>query len=284
MTKTTVSPSQAYISPTSVAPVLIGFDGSDGGRDALELGRVLAAARGTRCLAAVPAEGAFADEARGVVGDPEMEIAVIGTRSPGEMLVDRAEREHAGSLVIGSPHRGAMGRALLGSVAGQALDSAPCEVVVAPAGYRLEEHAGIGKIAVAVNGSEESKVALTRAEDLAREAGATIEVIVAEDPEVSGLQAEFPLEAPPELAKVLEAAIASVDPALSPTGKKVDPGWRQVVHTIADSLAEACDPDVDLLVAGCRRPLARFLLGSVTKHLIAAAPCPVLVVPPSRRV
>lgn len=203
MTKTTVSPSQAYISPTSVAPVLIGFDGSDRGRDALELGRVLAAARGTRCLVAVPADGAFADEARGVLGDPDAEVAAIGTRSVGEMLVDRAEREHAGTLVIGSSHRGAVGRTLLGSVAGHALDEAPCEVVVAPAGYHSEHHTGLGKIAVAVNGSEESKVALTRAEDLAREAGATIEVIVAEDPEVSGIEAEIPLQAPPVLGDVL---------------------------------------------------------------------------------
>lgn len=67
--------------------------------------------------------------------------------------------------------------------------------------------------------------------------------------------------------------------ALSPTGRKVDSGWRQVVRAIADALAAACDPDVDLLVAGSRRPWDRFLLGSVTKHLIAEVPCPVLVVP-----
>ncbi len=81
------------------------------------------------------------------------------------------------------------------------------------------------------------------------------------------------------MSDVLEAAIGSVDPALSPAGKKVDSGWRRVVRTIADALAAACDPDVDLLVAGSRRPWDRFLLGSVTKHLIAEAPCPVLVVP-----
>jgi nucleotide-binding universal stress UspA family protein len=198
------------------------------------------------------------------------------------MLTQCAEREGAGTLVVGSTRRGKIGRALVGSTAEQVLHKASCEVVVAPRGYASERHDGLAKVAVAVDGTPESKVALTRAEDLARQAGATIEILVASDPVVSAVEAEFPRDAPSSMSDVLEAAIGSVDPALSPTGRKVDSGWRQVVHTIADALAAACDPDVDLLVAGSRRPWDRFLLGSVTKHLIAEAPCPVLVVPHAR--
>jgi len=241
---------------------MVGSDGSEGGRDALELGRLLASVRGTDCI----------------------EVHMEGAGSAASALVERAAREGAGTLVVGSPHRGKVGRALLGSVAEHALGHAPCEVVVAPRGYAAARHEGWEKIAVAVDGTEDSKVALTRAEDIAREAGARIEILVAEDPVVSGLEAEFPPEAPRSAAAVLEAAIASVDPALHPTGKKIDPGWRQVVGTIATGLADACGPDVDLLVAGARRPLERFLLGSVTRHLIGEAPCPVLVVPHDRRV
>ena len=40
----------------------------------------------------------------------------------------------------------------------------------------------------------------------------------------------------------------------------------------------------DLLVTGCSRPIDHFLSGSVTRHLIAEAPCPVLVVPHARKV
>jgi nucleotide-binding universal stress UspA family protein len=83
---------------------------------------------------------------------------------------------------------------------------------------------------------------------------------------------------------VLEAAIGSVDPALAPSGKRVETGWKQVVRTIAAALADACGPDVDLLVTGSRRPWEHFLAGSVTKHLITEAPCPVLIVPHSRQV
>jgi nucleotide-binding universal stress UspA family protein len=271
-----------FISPTAVAPILIGFDGAEGGRDALELGRILASIRGSRCLVAVPEDGQIAVEARAALSDPEAETHVIGVLSPARELVERANRERAGTLVVGSTRRGKIGRALLGSVSEQLLQTAPCEVVVAPRGYASKRHERFAKIAVAVDGTLESKVALTRAEDIARQAGAAIEILVASDPVVSGIEAEFPHDAPRSMSDVLEAAISSVDPALAPTGKKVDSGWREVVRTIATALADACDPEVDLLVAGSRRPMNHFLLGSVTKRLITEARCPVLVVPHSR--
>jgi nucleotide-binding universal stress UspA family protein len=273
---------EPHVSPTAAAPVLVGFDGAEGGRDALELARVLSSIRGARCIVAIPEAEGLAGEAREALAAPRAEIRVIGILSPAMMLAQRAAQEGAGTLVVGSTRRGKIGRALVGSTAEQILHKAPCEVIVAPRGYASEHHGGLAKIAVAVDGTAESKVALTRAEDLARQTGATIEILVASDPVVSGIEAEFPPGAPSSTSNVLEAAIGLVDPALSPTGRKVDSGWRQTVRTIADTLAAACDPDVDLLVAGSHHPRDRFLLGSVTKHLIGKAPCPVLVVPPAR--
>jgi nucleotide-binding universal stress UspA family protein len=248
-----------FTSPTSAAPVLIGTEG-DGGRDAEALGQLLGSIRNTGCIVA------------------------HDLSSPGRMLIERAESSGAGTIVVGSPHHGRIGRALMGGVAEHLLDHAPCEVLVAPRGYADQVHTGLAKIAVAVDGTPQSKVALTRAEDLARQAGATIEILVASDPVVADIEATYPDGAPASMSVVLEAAIASVDPALAPTGKNVDPGWRQVVRAIAAAIAAACDPDVDLLVAGSRSPIEHMLLGSISKHLITEAPCPVLVVPDSKRV
>jgi nucleotide-binding universal stress UspA family protein len=273
-----------YTSPTTVAPVLVGADGSDGGRDAVALARELSALRGAHCIVAVPTAGPAIEEAREALGDPEAPIEEIGLTNSGRVLAQIAEREHAGTVVIGSSRRGAIGRALLGSNGKQVLRHAPCEVVVAPRGYAVAAPHRFGKIAVAVDGTEESKVALTRAEDLARQADATIEVLVADDPVVFGIQAEFPADAPANLADVVEAAVGSVDPSLAPTGRRIETGWHQVIHTIAHALADACKADVDLLVTGSRRPLYHVLEGSVTEHLIAEAPCPVLVVPHAREV
>ncbi|HEU5062223.1 MAG TPA: universal stress protein [Solirubrobacterales bacterium] len=273
-----------YTSPTAAAPVLVGADGSEEGRDALALARELSALRGARCLIAVPGPGPIGEEAREALDDPRAPVEEIGFTSSGKVLAKIAERDQVGTVVVGSSHRGAIGRAMLGSVGEQVLGHAPCEVVVAPRGYATGEPRHFRRIAVAVDGSEESKVALTRAEDLARQAGATIEVLVADDPMVLGIQAEYPSDAPAELADVLKAAVASVDPNLSPVGKRVETGWHQVVRTIAAAIAGACEADVDLLVTGCRRPINHFLSGSVTRHLITEAPCPVLVVPHSRKV
>lgn len=283
MTQTKEGRRSQYTSPTSTAPVLIGDDGADGGRDALALGRELSALRGAPCLVAVPGHDSIAS-ARAALGDPEAPVEEIGVTSSGRVLSRIAERDRAGTIVIGSSRRGTIGRAMLGSVGVQVLDHAPCEVVVAPRGYATTAPHRFRRIAVAVDGTEESKVALTRAEDLARQAGAELEILVSADPFVAGIQAEFPEDAPPSLAKVLDAAIASVDPDLSPTGKKVDPGRRQVARTIAAALAESCDSEADLLVTGSRRPMAHLLGESVTHHLIHEAPCPVLVVPHSREV
>ena len=240
----------------SGSKILVGFDGSEGSQDAFELGRLL-----------------------GAILDAPVEAHDAANGRPARELVEEAGRVEAGTLVVGSPHRGPVGRALLGSVAEHVLHHSPCEVLVAPRGYAEAEHSGLRRVAVAYDGTRESKAALRRAEELARAAGASIEIIVAEDPVVSGLEAETPPAPPVLAADLLAAAIDSVDPALSPTGRRIDPGWRQVVRTIATGLAQACEPDVDLLVAGSRRPLDRFFLGSVTKHLIVEAPCPVLVVP-----
>lgn len=272
-----------YTSPTAAAPVLVGYDGSDGGRDALALARELSALRGARCLVAVPGPGPHAEEAREALGDTEAPVEHIGITSSGRVLASIAERDNVGTVVVGSSHHGKIGRALLGSVGEHVLRHAPCEVVIAPRGYATAAPHRFRRIAAAVDGTEESKVALTRAEDLARQAGATIEVLVADDPTVSDIQAEFPADAPAKLAKVLEAAVASVDPSLSPTGKRIETGRHQVVRAIAAAIAGACEPD-DLLVTGCSRPIDHFLSGSVTQHLIAEAPCPVLVVPHSRKV
>jgi nucleotide-binding universal stress UspA family protein len=272
-----------FSSPTATAPVLVGFDGAEGGSDALELGRVLSSIRGCDCTVALPEADGLLDEVEAVLGGAPKTHS-IGVIAPGLMLVECAERDHAGTLVIGSSRRGKLGRALLGSVGDQVLRQAPCEVAVAPRGYASERHEGYAKIAVAVDGTPESKVALSRAEDLARQAGAKIEVLVADDPVVSDIEAEFPRDAPASMSNVLEAAIGSIDPDLAPSGKRVETGWKQVVRTIAAALAEACGPDVDLLVTGSRRPWEHFLAGSVTKHLITEAPCPVLIVPHSRQV
>jgi nucleotide-binding universal stress UspA family protein len=238
-------------------PIVVGSDGNPGGEDAVALATDLAGA-GSRQI---------------VVKN------MPATMTPSVALVGLAEREGAGTLVVGSPHRGRVGRALLGSVAHHVLHHSPCEVVVAPRGYAERERRGIAKIAVAYDGTEEAQTALRRAEALARETGAALHLIVAEDPVVAGIEDGREFSPKTNAPAVLKEALASVPSSIEATGETLNPGWRQLSDSIAAAIADACKDDIDVLVAGTRKPLDRFLLGSVTNHLIDLAPCAVLVVP-----
>jgi nucleotide-binding universal stress UspA family protein len=275
--------------------VLVGYDGSDGGRDALELTRVLAEAMGARVivvtvlpygplpipyeiLADEEAERArpLFDEARERLGGLEVETRAFGGGSPAGVINDLAEREAVDTIVVGSPHRGPVGRTLIGSVADGLLHGAPCEVLTAPRGYAAEEHGPFRTIAVAYDDTEEAKAALKRAEVVALACRATIIVFtvaapVAVVPGAAGYTPAFP----PEAGPIVTRAVKSVDERLAATGRVLSgqPG---------PALAEACEEvAADLLVAGSRGygPLARVFLGSVSTQLMHKAPCPVLVVP-----
>lgn len=278
-------------------PIVVGFDGSEPGRDALELARVLCEVRGARCVVATvlesgpvsvrralsDSEQAEADEvfdaARRRLPGIEVECHLAGTRAPGRMLAELAEREGASTLVVGSPHhRSRAARTLLGSVAEHLLHHSPCEVAIAPLGYGETSlsHHGFARVSVAFDGTEESWRALQGAERLAGTAGATIQVIVAKDPVVTSVEAEDEHRTGGG-AGLLAAAIESVRDSLQPQGTVVEVSGREVAPHIATAIAASCDGDI--LVCGRRSARERVLLGSVTTHLLTAARCPVLIVP-----
>lgn len=275
--------------------ILVGYDGSDGGRDALELARVLAEATDASVLVAavlpygplpIPyelleeekAERArpLFDEARERLGELEIETRAFGGGTPAGVINDLAEREQVETIVIGSPHRSTVGRVLLGSVADGLLHGAPCETVTAPRGYAGEQHGPFRTIAVAYDDTEEAKAALARAEVLALACRATIVVFTVSAPPavVPGATGYTPAIAP-EAGPIVTRAVKSVDDRIAATG-------RALAGTPGATIAEACEEaGADLLVAGSRGygPVMRVLIGSVSTQLMHRAPCPVLVVP-----
>src|SRR4051794_9318752 len=84
------------------------------------------------------------------------------------LAVDRA----AALIVFGSPHRGPVGRVLLGSAAEATVEGAPCAVAVAPHGFARGAGMSTGPIAVAFDGSPEASAALDAGVALARAAEA----------------------------------------------------------------------------------------------------------------
>jgi len=274
--------------------LMVGVDGGDGGRDALELARLIGGKADASVLVVcvVPYgplpvdfkaldEDAAAEakpllqEAREQLDGLEVETRAFGGGSPAEVMTDIAEAEEIDLIVVGSPHRGAIGRVLIGSVADNLLHGAPCPVAVAPSGYSAEDHEALRKIAVAFDGTPESKAALHAAEAFAARGNSSIEVLTAVAPPaaVPGVAGYAPVD-PPDPDRILTEAVNSVDGGIAATGRRLD-------GPPAATLADACEEGVDLLVAGSRRygPAMRVLLGSASTQLIHKASCPVLVVP-----
>jgi nucleotide-binding universal stress UspA family protein len=276
--------------------LLVGVDDRDGGRDAIELARVLGA--GSAVVVSIiqsgplPLEyGELSEsealeaapllvEARAKLAGVELELRGFAGGSPPGILTTIAEGDSFDAIVVGSPHRGAFGRVMIGSVATSLLNGAPTAVAVAPRGYGRRERGPLRTIAVGCDGSPESQLALKRAEQLARAQRATIEILTVVAPPIAA-----PVPAPvvgggaympysvPDPDRILVKAINSVDQALAVEGRRLD-------GVPAAMLSRACVEGVDLLVLGSRGygPLARTLLGSTSRELVKKAPCPVLVV------
>jgi nucleotide-binding universal stress UspA family protein len=278
--------------------LLVGFDGSDGGRDALELARVLAASERDASALVVSvlflvsgpmsiehpqlsaeeeavAEPLF-EEAREKLSGIDVETRAYGGGSPAEILTILAEEEDFDAIVVGSPHRGAVGRVMIGSVAMNLLSGAPADVAVAPRGYAEAQHETLREIAVGYDGAPEAKVALRRAERLARPSNARIKLLTVVTPPVATpvmVPGAYSPEYPPEPERVVQEGLDSIEAALAAESTRLD-------GDPATELARECEEGVGLLVVGSRGygPLTRVLLGSVSRKIAGDAPCPVLVV------
>src|SRR5579875_508966 len=104
-------------------------------------------------------------------------VAVRGSIPEG--LHSVADRVAADLLVVGSAHRGPVGRVMLGDDARRTLSGARCAVAIVPRGRVPGE---LRTIAVGDDGSAESALALHAARGLAQRTGATIRLLAVVGP------------------------------------------------------------------------------------------------------
>jgi nucleotide-binding universal stress UspA family protein len=288
--------------------ILVGFDSRPEAADAFALGRRLAEQTGATLLVAAvlpygpsPALGretfeSWLSEDTAQLFDPIMpqlegvdfSLQALGGGSPARKLGELAEDEQVDLIVVGSTHRGALGRVLPGSVGERLLHGATCPVAVAPRGlagadWRLEHRLGI-----AYDGSAEARAALDQAAELAQATGVPLRVIGVVDPFVP---APFGRAVPREaeaatkhaesvderrhriLEELLEQAVAEQPSTL-------DASYELLEEDPSDQLISA-SPGLDLLVLGsrCYGPLRHVLLGGVSAAVTRGAQCPTIVVP-----
>jgi nucleotide-binding universal stress UspA family protein len=272
--------------------IVVGVDGREGGRDALALAAVLQRVFASEIVAvhAFPldyylgrgADGEYEqvvhDRAAAVARD-EVERAAVSARpfvvadgSPGRALHRAATTHGADLIVVGSAHRGRVGRVLAGDVTAGTLHGAPCPVLVAPRGHG--EHGGeLSTIGVGFDGSPESRAALELAHRIAETVGARLRVIcVVVPPDPGGPSQDWAEHAHKRRARAEERLAA----ALADLGE-IASGALPVGNP-ARELSDAAH-ELDLLVTGSRGygPIRRLMLGSTSSKLVHDAPCPVLV-------
>lgn len=279
--------------------VVVGYDGRLEGRDAVALGASLARVLNEPLLVATVyqspetpigltaaelrarAEGTAAEGAAQVPAELERRhVAVLG-RSPSQGLHDFAEKEEPTALVVGSCHRGPLGRVIAGRVASRLFAGAPCPVAVAPRGYARRPDTQLRSIGVGFDDSPESWNAIQRAAALGVAAGATLRVIHALQPVIA------PPMAPEESEQLTRELRASRERALNRAAASVSQDLHaEPTLLVGDPvlvLEHEASRGLDLLVLGARGygPLRRVLLGSVSTEVVCHSPCPVLVVPRS---
>ena len=145
--------------------IVVGWDGRDGGEDAVELGRLLALSLGVdRLRVSVIVTGLSPSARRKLDADGERTVVAP---SVARGLSDVATEVDATILVVGSSHRGRVGQTLFGTAAEALAEMAPCPVAVAPRGYATRYAARLMQIETWFDGTHGSEQATTLAARIA---------------------------------------------------------------------------------------------------------------------
>jgi nucleotide-binding universal stress UspA family protein len=198
--------------------------------------------------------------------------------SPVRGLHDAAAALDATLLVVGSSHRGPLGRVMPGGVGERLLHAAPCAIALAPRGYTGAE-GGIRRIGVAFLDTPEGREALAAGAAMATLGDASLLTFTVLEPPHVGPAATpgWVPDAPDDARPRLRAAEERIR-ACMPGGVDTE---TSVMEGDPVELLAAASAGVDLLVCGSRGygPLRTVLLGGVSGRLAHTAASPLLVLP-----
>jgi len=236
------------------------------------------------------------DEAEQMIAGSGVTVErLIAEGEPDEVIVAAIARRGADMIAMASHGRGAIGRAIFGSVADRVARASTVPVLIlrTPEDAVVED-APVRRIVVPLDGSELAAEALPVAVTASRSLAAPVHVVRAVDavaslPMARGTFAPTPtisMEVADRLLQEMETeARQTITDAVA---------WLQAEGVEATSavlsgspffaITETTEPD-DLLVLTShgRGGVRRWLLGSVAEKLVREAPAPVLLVPSSSR-
>lgn len=277
--------------------IVVGFDESEGSRDALALGKALAerleaklivvgvvpSPTGGSLMPALPANAFtnLADQARKGVEAAASELGaearIVEASSAARGLEEMTEQIEGDLLVLGCAGTDE-GTVRAGHKARVLMQGSPCAVALAPVGYRNSD-SQLARIGAAIDGSPESGHALEIAVGIT--GGGTVRLLsVATDfADAWGFWgATYALSELAEASKEATEKILDQAATSLPENLKAE---KVLLDGIASVQIREHSADLDLLCVGSRGygPVRRVLLGSVSSDLLRKVACPVLVVP-----
>jgi nucleotide-binding universal stress UspA family protein len=205
--------------------------------------------------------------------------AAVNSRSSGAGLIDLADTEEADVVVIGSTHRGPLGRVSLSTTADHLIAHATRPFAVAPRGYADREDPQLRIIGLAYDGSEEAKRAAEVAIELCLAGYVPLRAFGVREPLVAGMipgpeHGPEPSPLKRELDQLMDSLPASI-------------GGQELIIAgdPASALLSEGSRATDLMVLGTHgfgrflRLINRSVAGEMARH----APWPVVIVPPEGR-
>jgi nucleotide-binding universal stress UspA family protein len=278
--------------------ILVAFDGSESGRNALRQAFKLACeekcwitvtsvvpayegdidltgVRDIRAALRKPCEDVLAEAQKMAEAERVLVKTVCEEGEVHERIVDLSDAENCDLIVMGRRGLRRVERAFVGSVTARVIGHTTRDVLVVPKDTAL----GWKKIVLATDGSKFSAAATDRAIDFARAYGGSLLVISVVD-----VPAEFYAESPKAAEQLLAQAkqyVADAKKRAEAAGVATE-GFTAEGDTYEAVVNLARERGAEMIVLGShgRTGLRRLLMGSVTEAVIGYAPCPVLVVKP----
>ncbi|WP_163558226.1 universal stress protein [Halomonas sp. NO4] len=195
-------------------------------------------------------------------------------RHPARTIVGHVRGQRDSLLVIGARHLSDMGKFVEGSVSNEVVHRANFPVTVVHAESAPEDVQRIGRVLLPVDGSRHSDQAAVLAGDLARSAGAGVELLFCHPP---GLAAKGDATPDDEAEQVFQRARKALGEVSAGVVEQVLSGTDYAGAIVAQASRYE---DYPMIIMG-RRGLGTWrekLLGSVSHRVIDQAPCPVTVV------
>lgn len=278
-----------------MTPILVPLDGSEEAKAALPYAMALSAPGTEIVLLTVVSADAEADAARAALEQaaqrPRMAGYTVQTGvavgDPAQRILDTAANVGAGTIVMVSHGRGAVGRLIHGSVADRVARESIVPVMVVRAAEVAPGPVGITRLVVPLDGSPFAEQSVPVAIEISRRLGTPLYLVRAVDPAelmppAVGMGEAIPFEIYDDAEKEMEQAARDYLDGIAQTlrGQGLPVATAVLSGPPAAAIVETTQPgDVVVLCSHEQTGVMRWLLGSVAEQLTREDQSPVILVP-----